>query len=90
MGRAVIPRCHTRAMDEAGHQVAAGEADLRGWLDLAPTLDWTFAKTYAQTAPHSWDADLINPATTGRVYGPQEDFDTERLRSLRLMPDEHA
>lgn len=29
-------------------------ADLRWWLDLAPTLDWTFAKTYAQTAPHSY------------------------------------
>jgi len=26
--------------------------DLDWWLDLAPTLQWTFAKTYAQSAPH--------------------------------------
>lgn len=31
-----------------------GEADLRWWLDLAPTLEWIFAKTYAETAPHSY------------------------------------
>ena len=29
-------------------------ADLRWWLDLAPTLDWRFAKTYAQSAPHDY------------------------------------
>jgi hypothetical protein len=29
-------------------------ADLRWRLDLAPTLDWTFAKTYAQSAPHDY------------------------------------
>jgi hypothetical protein len=27
-------------------------ADLDWWLDLAPTLRWTWAKTYADTAPH--------------------------------------
>jgi hypothetical protein len=25
-----------------------------GGLGLAPALDWTFARTYAQTAPHSY------------------------------------
>ena len=121
-----------------------GEADLPWWLDLAPTLEWIFAKTYAETAPHSYvvhgrspgltmddfiragrvirtfgepgkfyhstnlylycedrrykywamwsstpvdgDADLINCATTDRVYGPQERFDMPRLRSLMLPP----
>jgi len=28
--------------------------DLRWWLDIAPTLEWTFAKTYATTAPHEY------------------------------------
>jgi hypothetical protein len=29
-------------------------ADLDWWLDLAPTLTWRFATTYAETAPHSY------------------------------------
>lgn len=28
--------------------------DFDWWLDRAPTLDWTFARTYAETAPHSY------------------------------------
>jgi hypothetical protein len=28
--------------------------DLEWWLDLAPTLTWRFATTYADTAPHSY------------------------------------
>ena len=28
--------------------------DLTWWLELAPTLKWTFAKTYAETAPHHY------------------------------------
>lgn len=28
--------------------------DLAWWLTLAPTLQWTFAKTYADTAPHEY------------------------------------
>lgn len=28
--------------------------DIDWWLDFAPTLDWTFARTYAETAPHSY------------------------------------
>ncbi len=119
-------------------------ADLDWWLDLAPTLSWTFARTYADTAPHwyvvkdrtpglahedyvragrvirtygepgkfwsytnlylytedrrlkfwcMWsnparesDATLINLATTERTYGPQQDFDMERVHELRLPP----
>jgi hypothetical protein len=30
------------------------EADLAWWFELAATLPWTFAKTYAETAPHSY------------------------------------
>jgi hypothetical protein len=30
------------------------ESDLNWWLKLATTLEWTFAKTYAKTAPHSY------------------------------------
>ncbi len=33
-------------------EVPATEEDLAWWLDLAPTLTWTWAKTYADFAPH--------------------------------------
>ena len=36
--------------------------DLNWWLELAPTLDWTFATTYAKTAPHEYVVD-------GRIEG---------------------
>jgi hypothetical protein len=29
-----------------------GREDLRWWWDLAPTLKWTWAKSYADSAPH--------------------------------------
>ena len=29
-------------------------SDLSWWLELAGTLDWTFAKTYSETAPHEY------------------------------------
>ncbi len=126
--------------------MAAGRDDLRWWLGLAPDLEWIWAKTYADSAPHwyvvhgrtegltrddfvragevirtfgeagkyyrstnlylltedrskkfwaMWgdrprpeDADLINMATTDRVYGPQDDVDLERVRTLRLPSEE--
>ena len=40
------------------------EADLRWWLELAPTLAWTFAKTYAETAPHSYIVQRRTPNVT--------------------------
>jgi hypothetical protein len=116
--------------------------DLRWWLDKAPTLQWTWAKTYADFAPHWWvrggrtpgftSADsvrvgrivrtfgepgkfwkrtnlylftedrarkfwcefgdppkpekvrIVNLAHADQVYGPQADFDEERLAALRL------
>jgi len=124
--------------------VQVGRDDLEWWLELAPTLEWIWAKTYADSAPHwyvvhgrtegltmddfiragrvirafgepgkfysstnlylhaedrrlkfwaMWgdqpqdtDADLINLATTDRVYGPQDDCDEERVRRLRFPP----
>lgn len=45
-----------------------GQADLRWWLDLAPTLDWIFAKTYADTAPHSYVVHGRSPGLTMDDY----------------------
>ena len=30
------------------------QADLEWWLSRAAELEWTFAKTYAETAPHHY------------------------------------
>ena len=40
----------------------ATEDDLRWWLELAPTLSWTWAKTFANSAPHWY-------VTLGRTRG---------------------
>jgi hypothetical protein len=44
--------------------VRVSKADLRWWLDLAPTLTWTFAKTYAKSAPH-WYVTVLGNKTPG-------------------------
>lgn len=120
----------------------ATQDELFWWYGKAPTLKWTWAKTYESFAPHwyvvegktadmtreeyirvgriirtfgepgkfysrtslylftadrrlkfwaMWgddpddgEAHLINLATTERVYGPQTDFDEERIKALRL------
>ena len=36
--------------------------DLHWWVDLAARLAWTFAKTYAESAPHSY---VVHPRTEG-------------------------
>jgi len=38
------------------------EDDLNWWLTLAANLEWTFARTYAETAPHSY---VVASRTTG-------------------------
>jgi len=43
-------------------------ADLDSWLATAPDLDWTWAKTYADTAPHSY------------VVHPHKQLDREDFR----------
>lgn len=49
--------------------------DLDWWLELAPTLEWTFARTYADSAPHSY-------AVLGRTAGlARHDF----IRAARVI-----
>lgn len=40
------------------------QEDLNWWLELAPTLEWTFAKTYAETAPHHYVVEGRTPGIT--------------------------
>ena len=42
------------------------QADLDWWVGLAPALEWTFARTYAPTAPHSY-------VVLGRTAGMTKD-----------------
>lgn len=49
--------------------------DLDWWLELAPTLDWVFATTYAQSAPHEY---VVNGRTEGMTA---EDF----VRAARVI-----
>ena len=49
--------------------------DLNWWLELAPTLDWTFAKTYAETAPHDY-------VVEGRTDGITHD---DMVRAARVI-----
>ena len=42
------------------------QADLDWWVGLASALEWTFARTYAQTAPHSY-------VVLGRTAGMTKD-----------------
>ncbi len=39
-------------------------ADLEWWIELAAELEWTFAKTYAQTAPHHYVVENRTPGVT--------------------------
>ena len=58
--------------------------DLNWWLELAPTLDWTFARTYAKTAPHEYivesrtpgmeHADYVRAARVIRTFGEPAKF----------------
>lgn len=65
-------------------------ADLDWWLDLAPRLDWIFAKTYADTAPHSYvvrgrtkamtDLDYVRASRVIRTFGqPGKFYDTTNI-----------
>lgn len=42
------------------------ENDLNWWLELAAKLEWTFARTYAETAPHSY---VVHSRTAGLNKG---------------------
>jgi len=51
------------------------QSDLEWWLTLAPKLEWIFARTYAESAPHSYVVD-------GRTQGmSRSDF----VRAARVI-----
>src|SRR4051794_13746791 len=61
---------------QAGRRISGGKemsrgrishADLEWWLSIAPTLEWTFARTYAETAPHSY-------VVVGRTEGLSHEY----------------
>jgi hypothetical protein len=64
----------------------ATEEDLRWWLDLAPTLTWTWATTFADSAPHwyvAWfpgkrsgltNADFLRVGRVIRTFGEPGKF----------------
>lgn len=39
-------------MEAVAQPESATPEDLRWWLAMAPTLTWTWARTYAESAPH--------------------------------------
>ncbi len=59
-------------------------ADLAWWLELAPTLEWTWAITYAESAPHWYivagrtpgvtRADFIRAGRVIRTFGEPGKF----------------
>ena len=44
------------------------EVDLRWWLDLASTVEWTYARTYADTAPHHYVVHGRTPGLSAADY----------------------
>ena len=56
-------------------QERIAQADLDWWLGLASALDWTFARTYAQAAPHSY-------VVLGRTPGMTQD---DYVRAARVI-----
>jgi len=53
----------------------SGREDFDWWWSFAPTLKWTWAKSYAETAPHWW-------VREGRTVGlTRHDF----LRAVRVI-----
>jgi hypothetical protein len=48
--------------------MSAMREDLRWWLDLAPTLEWTWAVTYADSAPHWYVVEGRTPGMTHAEY----------------------
>lgn len=71
-------------------------ADLAWWLALAPTLEWTWAKTYAESAPHWYIVlgrtpgltrdDFIRAGRVIRTYGKPGKFYS--MTNLYLLTDD--
>lgn len=64
--------------------------DLDWWLELAPTLEWVFATTYAQSAPHEYvvngrteamtPEDFVRAAQVIRTFGaPAKFYDSTNI-----------
>ena len=77
-------RSNGRAGDRAGPagelvetrtQAVITDADLDWWVTRAATLQWTFARTYAATAPHSY---VVHGRTVGMT---EEDY----VRAARVI-----
>lgn len=76
----------------------ATAADLEWWLTLAPTLEWAWAKSYAETAPHWYvvlgrtpDLDRADYVRAGRVirtYGQPGKFYS--MTNLYLLTDDRG
>ena len=52
------------------------KADLDWWLEFAAAREWTFAKTYAQTAPHHY---VVQDRTPGVTHD-------DMVRAARVIP----
>lgn len=60
------------------------EADLEWWLELAPRLEWIWARTYAESAPHWYVVldrtpglerdDFVRAARVIRAFGQPDTF----------------
>lgn len=63
---------------------AVDQADLQWWLDLAPRLEWIWATTYAESAPHDYivlgrtlgltRADFVRAGAVIRTFGQPGKF----------------
>lgn len=88
---AALDSCRPGGFDSAAAEVKMNKAtervrdsDLAWWLELAPRLDWIFAKTYAQSAPHSYvvqgrtpglsNANCIRAGAVIRTFGQPGKF----------------
>ena len=74
--------------------------DLRWWLELEPQLDWQFATTYAEGAPHEYvvadktpglsQADVARAAHVIRTFGePMKFYRTTRIYLTTPMGWKH-
>ena len=72
---------------------AVGPDDLRWWLELAPSLEWTWAKTYADSAPHDYVVlgrtpgltrlDMVRAGAVIRTFGQPGKFHSSTNIYLR-------
>ena len=65
------------------------QADLDWWLEFAATREWTFAKTYAETAPHHYVVAGPHPGRDPRRHGARRARDPHlRVAGQVLLADQ--